>query len=62
MRLIRRILCWLGWRQPPEPEPEWEEYPEPLFDPLEFEVSLLVKEYFEQADAEAARRDTDECD
>jgi len=34
-------------------EHEWDEYPEPLWDPLESEVELLVREYFEQADADS---------
>jgi len=33
---------------------EWDEYPGPLWDSLEIEVELLVKEYFEQADADLA--------
>ena len=32
------------------PEYEWEEYPEPLWDPLKSEAQLLVREYFEEAD------------
>lgn len=35
-----------------EPELEWDEYPEPLWDPLRSEVQLLVKDYFERADEE----------
>ena len=35
-----------------ETEYEWDEYPEPLWDPLKSEVRLLVKEYFERADAD----------
>jgi hypothetical protein len=31
---------------------EWDEYPEPLWDPLKSEVELLVRDYFEQADAD----------
>ena len=31
---------------------EWDDYPEPLWDPLKSEVQLLVREYFEQADAD----------
>ncbi len=33
-------------------EYEWDEYPEPLWDPLKSEVRLLIREYFEQADAD----------
>ncbi len=33
-------------------EYEWDTYPEPLWDPLESEVELLVTEYFERADAD----------
>ena len=32
---------------------EWDEYPEPLWDPLKSEVQLLVRQYFEQADADS---------
>jgi len=32
---------------------EWDEYPEPLWDPLKSEIRLLVREYFEQADADS---------
>ena len=34
-------------------EDEWEVYDEPIWDPLKSEVRLLVKEYFEQADADS---------
>ncbi len=34
-----------------EVECEWDEYPEPLWDPLRSEVQLLVIDYFARADA-----------
>ena len=41
----------LGVERDTEGEPrEWDEYPEPLWDPVRAEASLLVKEYFAQAD------------
>lgn len=47
------VPCWMKvvrWCR--HPKLEWEEYPEPLFDPVHAEVSLIVKEWFEQAEHE----------
>ena len=41
-------------QEPETPQYEWDEYPEPLWNPARAEVRLLVREYFERADAETA--------
>ena len=58
--MLRTIRRWLrAWfrRKPVSEEDEWEKYPEPLFDPARSEVRLLLKEYFDKADAERERKD-----
>ena len=37
----------------PAGEDEWEEYEEPIWDPVKHKVHLAVREYFEQADADS---------
>jgi len=47
------VQAFLCSEEAPRGNLEWDEYPEPLWDPLESEVELLVREYFEQADADS---------
>ena len=35
-----------------EADHEWDEYPEPLCDPVRSEVQLAIQKYFERADTE----------
>ncbi len=48
---IRRWLCRLFGK----PKPEWEVYPEPIWDDAEFEARLAVKEYFKKGKADNER-------
>jgi hypothetical protein len=48
----------IQYLDPPECADEtdqWEDYGEPAWDPVWFEVHLLMRRYFEQADADSDR-------
>jgi hypothetical protein len=47
------VQAILRREETPRSNLEWDEYPEPLWDPLKSEVRQLVREYFEQADADS---------
>ncbi len=49
-----QVRAILSAQQPkPEDRDSWEEYEEPLWDPSRSEVHSLVKDYFEQPDADS---------
>jgi hypothetical protein len=48
-----KVLAYLTGEQVPHERNQWEDYEEPIWDPIWSTVRLLVREYFEQADADS---------
>ena len=52
---VSHLMEFISEQRSVDEESDWEEYGEPLWDPIATEVALLVKDYFERADADLER-------